>query len=69
MQTITTTLKSRTFWTLVAGFIINVSGLLTVNKPELAGINGLIVLIATYFHLNPSQSTQDFTNNNSNIGD
>jgi hypothetical protein len=51
-----TIFKSRTFWTLVAGFVINVyQAFSTQLPPALVGIADAVVLVlGTYFHVNPS---------------
>lgn len=50
--------KSRTFWTLVAGFVYNVWQLLAPSIPPQysALIDLLFTSVATYFHVNPSQT-------------
>lgn len=58
MGKITLALKSRTFWTLVLTWLVVhgpiISQLLPLSwKPM---IDGALVLIATYFHVNPSQN-------------
>jgi hypothetical protein len=50
--------KSRTFWTLVALFITNgISGIREqLNPAALTTIDAVLGLVATYFHVNPSQN-------------
>jgi hypothetical protein len=57
-STIMTIFKSRTFWTLVAGFVINVYQAFSAQlPPAVVGIADAVVLIlGTYFHVNPSQT-------------
>ena len=54
-------LKSRTFWTLVALFIINgINGIHNQIPPVLVGFIDLALsALATYFHVNPSQNYHD----------
>lgn len=58
MNTITTALKSRTFWTVVVMFIIGGTNAIASFIP--AGFEtplmAVLGLVATYFHLNPSQN-------------
>jgi hypothetical protein len=57
METLFRILKSRTFWTIVAMFIIGgvnaISQLIPENLQAL--IMGILALLATYFKINPSQ--------------
>lgn len=57
MKLITTMIKSRTFWTIVFMFVVG--GLNQTTQflsPEAATtLTGLLGILATYFHLNPSQ--------------
>jgi hypothetical protein len=50
-------LKSRTFWVLVGQFIFNVAQYLEPVIPQQYQIlvNGLLFVLASYFHINPSQ--------------
>lgn len=49
--------KSRTFWTLVAVFVVGGGNAIVPMIPE--GLQAIIVavlaMLATYFHVNPSQ--------------
>jgi hypothetical protein len=60
METILTALKSRTFWTLVVTFLFNgfeaVEPTLRLDPSVLVMINAVLGIVATYFHINPSQS-------------
>jgi len=55
-------LKSRTFWTIVALFIINgVSAIHSSIPANLAPIvDGVLGILAVYFHINPSQNYREF---------
>jgi hypothetical protein len=50
--------KSRTFWTLAAGFAIEVYNAFSGQiPPSVSAIVGAVVLVlGTYFHINPSQT-------------
>ncbi len=58
MENITKIAKSRTFWTVVAMFIIGgtngVMGLIPTGS--VIYVQGALSLLATYFHVNPSQT-------------
>ena len=58
MLKIAQALKSRTFWTLVVLFIINgINGIHNQIPPALLTIVDVaMTMLATYFHVNPSQS-------------
>ncbi len=51
-------LKSRTFWTVVAMFVVGgVNGVLPVlPAPVQTLAEGLLGVLAVYFHVNPSQN-------------
>lgn len=50
-------LKSRTFWTIVAMFLIGgVNAIVQVLPPDIqAAAVAILGIAATYFHVNPSQ--------------
>ena len=49
--------NSRTFWTLLVGFVFNAIVPALNLSPELRDtVNGIIVIVAGYFHVNPSQN-------------
>jgi len=58
MLKIAQALKSRTFWTLVALFIINgITGIReNINPSALTLIDTVLTVVATYLHVNPSQN-------------
>ena len=58
MHKIAQALKSRTFWTLVALFIINgITGIREQISPQmLTTIDAILTVLAVYFKLNPSQN-------------
>jgi hypothetical protein len=60
MDSILLALKSRTFWTLVVTFLFNgfqaIEPSLRLDPGMLLVINGALGLLATYFHITPSQS-------------
>jgi hypothetical protein len=49
--------KSRTFWTLVAVFIVNGGqAIAPMLSPDVQiAVNGFLLMLATYLHVNPSQ--------------
>ncbi len=58
MQKILQVLKSRTFWTLVAMFIINgVAGVHDRLPTEwITTVDGILSIAAVYFHVNPQRN-------------
>ncbi len=57
MNKIALVLKSRTFWTLVVIFIINGFNGIHNSLPTsiIMPLDAVLGLLATYFHINPSQ--------------
>lgn len=51
-------LKSRTFWTLVVTLVINAvnANIQWIPAGDVVYVNGVLFLLATYFHVNPSQT-------------
>jgi succinate-acetate transporter protein len=57
MNNVSLLLKSRTFWSLVVAFVLLVinSFTSTLNAATMNTVVGLILMLAAYFKLNPSQ--------------
>jgi hypothetical protein len=49
-------LKSRTFWTVVVMLVFNLIPHLPVDQSVKDLVNGILTLLAAYFHVNPSQN-------------
>lgn len=60
MQKLTQILKSRTFWTIAILFVINgLNGVHSmIPSTVVPYLDGALALLATYFHVNPSQNYQ-----------
>lgn len=56
MSKVTLALRSRTFWTLVVMVLVNVVPGLPVDQPAKDLLTTVLGLVATYFHVNPSQN-------------
>ena len=56
MNKIALMLKSRTFWTVVVMLVFNLIPQLPVDQGVKDLVNGILTLLATYFHINPSQN-------------
>jgi hypothetical protein len=48
--------NSRTFWTIVVMLIFNLIPQLPIDQAIKDLVNGILSLLATYFHVNPSQN-------------
>lgn len=50
-------LKSRTFWTAVAAFVVNGFPAIreSIPKEVMPFIDAILTILITYFHVNPSQ--------------
>jgi hypothetical protein len=49
-------LKSRTLWTVVVMLVFNLIPHLPVDQSVKDLVNGILTLLAAYFHVNPSQN-------------
>jgi hypothetical protein len=49
-------LRSRTFWTVVVMLVFNLIPHLPVDQSVKDLVNGILTLLAAYFHVNPSQN-------------
>jgi hypothetical protein len=48
--------RSRTFWTVVVMVLVNIIPGLPIDQPTKDLITTVLGLVATYFHVNPSQN-------------
>jgi hypothetical protein len=48
--------NSRTFWTIVVMLVFNLIPQLPIDQAIKDLVNGILSLLATYFHVNPSQT-------------
>ena len=48
--------NSRTFWTIVVMLVFNLIPQLPIDQSIKDLVNGVLSLLATYFHVNPSQN-------------